>query len=261
MFDGTRWKFTAIFESDKMAKLMSNDGGLDPGVFEAGTNLNLPNLSRGLVVYWKFDEISGSTAIDSSGWINPGVLSTSPPTWTSGQVINALQFNGTNNYVETPTGVNVNGLPTSTITVAAWINISNLGSLNTYNGIINNGWTGSPGRWYLFTNWLGDLYFGIRDSTGAVKQDGNPGDRLGINTWYHAVGVFDGEKVKVYLNGEPGSGNTVPALNRPSLYTGGLIDVGGKAATNQMDGKIDDVRIYNRALSDSEIRTLYNATK
>jgi hypothetical protein len=90
---GGSWKLTALFESEKYAGNMNKDGGPDVGIYEVGTDLNLANFARGLVGYWKFDEGSGTTANDSSGYGNNGTLYNSP-TWTTGKVGGALSFNG-----------------------------------------------------------------------------------------------------------------------------------------------------------------------
>ncbi len=257
IFDGTKWKFTTIFESEKISRLMGNDGGNDPGVFEVGTNMNLPDPSRGLVGYWKFDENTGTAVNDSSGWNNNGTIN-SLPGWISGQVVNALNFRGEsfNDYVSVPIP---NGIPNSKVTVSAWINLTADKTPGQFNRIINNNWDVGGGAWLLYTNNQGDLYFGVKGLSGIEYRDGNPGSRLQNNRWYHAVGVYDGTTVKVYLNGESGSGNSL--IPNQTLYAGGSIDVGGITLTNRMYGKIDDVRIYNRALSDSEIKSLYNATR
>ena len=84
------------------------------------------------------------------------------------------------------------------------------------------------------------------------------------DTWYHVVGVREGTSVKLYINGvlnntdAGNSGNMVYSANP-------RVEIGTKTASNTgstaWKGIIDEVRIYNRALSDSEIKALYDATK
>src|SRR5438128_9156769 len=74
--------------------------------------------TQGLVGYWKFDESTGTTAIDSSGLGNNGTL-TNGPTWTAGKVNGALSFDGTNDYVELPNEASFNF--TNNFAVSVWM--------------------------------------------------------------------------------------------------------------------------------------------
>ncbi len=267
---GGSWKLTALFESQKKAKVMASDGGPDVGIYEVGTNLNLVNGIRGLIAYWKMDEVAWSpdcntlSVIDSSGvFINnhgKSCPSASGPILTvPGRLGNAGSFDGNDDYIQ----VNnvASWLPTSKITVSAWVNIANLKSSGQWNRFVNHrAWT-SDGTWLLYGDWNGSVKFGVRNCTPSCSQyeAGNSGQGMVINTWYHVVGTYDGSNVNVYLNGNPGVPRAFPGENLDNSQD---VDMGGlNVSSNEMNGLIDDVRIYNRALSASEIQALYNATK
>lgn len=95
---GGSWELTALFESEKQSEKAAKDGGVDPAMYEVGTNLKLSPFVRGLVGYWSFDEGQGTTAYDASGFGNNGTL-TNGPTWVDGKVGKALSFDGVDDYV------------------------------------------------------------------------------------------------------------------------------------------------------------------
>lgn len=87
-----------------------------------------------------------------------------------------------------------------------------------------------------------------------------------LHKWYHLAGTYDGATVILYIDGQPYSGYTLsfsqvlPMPNVPFTISG-FHDPTTNAITDEINGQIDDVRLYNRALSASEILDIYNATK
>lgn len=108
-------------------------------------------------------------------------------------------------------------------------------------------------------------------SSGAVRFDvwenstGNPSitssGSINNNIWHHLVGTYDGSTVKLYIDGTS-AGSTAEAGTGVIYYQPGGIAIGrdGDNPGKYFSGLIQDVRIYNRALSDSEINTLYKLT-
>ncbi|MGC8776172.1 MAG: LamG domain-containing protein, partial [Minisyncoccia bacterium] len=240
------WELTTRFESQKyILSQPNNDGGIDPALYEVGTNLSISPFVGGLVGYWSFDEGSGTTAYDMSGNGNNGTL-VNGPTWTTGKVGGALSFDGVDDYV------NINSVNPfrNPFTVSVWVrfNAVNKGSDNAILGhgsaTLNNG-----------------LHLGERRTRGYFgfySNDIQSNSTLLANMWYHISFIYDGRK-KIYINGvldASGASNVYQstALNaeigRYPWSTGWLLN-----------GLIDEVRIYNRALSDAEIQAIYNATK
>jgi hypothetical protein len=206
-------------------------------------------IDYGLVSYWSFDEGAGTTAYDASGKGNNGTL-VNGPKWTNGKFGQALSFDGVDDYVEVPNSPSLN--PTVAITIMAWIKPFALASAQ---GIVDkgDGTTGyrfivsdtNPNRLKLISRYL--FANGIESSDVLVN-----------NTWQHIAGVISGTSAYIYYNGILVGSGTVPSLQTTSIN----LIIGKKAYVGSVvipfKGLIDEVRIYNRALSEEEIRYLYN---
>ncbi len=253
------WKFTGLFESEKIVKVMNNDGGPDATLFEVGTGLNLANFAKGLTGYWKFDEGSGGTTNDLAiGIVNNGVLRPSTlqgPIWVSGKINNALQFDGSDDYVEINTARYLSDFITNSAgTMMAWVKMSGTAP----GDIVYNlpAIVGDSSAWAVLTRGI----FSNNDFIWAYNYDNND-DPIGVGysvgQWMHLAWVHGGGNLYIYKDGV--LGGTVLSGNTGQL-TGNLI-IGGGNSPHYSNGIIDDVRIYNRALSVQEIKTIYNATK
>ncbi len=217
------------------------------------TNFLLTVLPSGLVGNWKFDEGSGNAASDPSGNGNIGTLSPSGsgPTWTTGKVGGALRFDGSNDYVNVP-DTGASSLDVTTVTIAAWINPSNYDVINDRGIIVNK-----EDTWEI----------GLEDLTGKLQGAASPPSCwrwagtlvIPLNAWTHVAVVFDGTDELHYVNGNLIESFSCPgslAINNEDLR---IAARGGDAPVSSFfNGAIDDVRIYNRALTLSEVQTLYN---
>jgi hypothetical protein len=199
--------------------------------------------TRGLVGYWKFNEGSGSNVTDSSGNGNTGTLNTNV-TWTSaGKFGNAVSFNRSVNYVSVVNNPSLN--PSNGITVMAWVypvqavagqNIVEKGANSQYRLRYD------PNNfWFVYSN--GSSYEIISSNTN-----------LPLSTWSHVAVTFDGSgKIsKIYYNG-----NLVNSLNSNFTSLGTTTDqltMGGESFNEYFNGTIDEVRIWNRALTAEEIK-------
>jgi hypothetical protein len=203
------------------------------------------------VSWWKFDEGSGNTAYDSVG-TNHGTIYGA--TWTSGKIEGALDFDGMNDYVDMADTVK-NYLETS-YTVSAWIKTNTIFSNNViaaYRQKID----GNPVLFQL-DHFNEDIRLTVRDDDLNAAQAVYPGI-LTTNTWYHITGTREGNDVNVYVDGYsgiPGS-ETLGAINPDNLKIGAL-QFAWNPPSNYFDGIIDDVKIFNTALSAQEIQQLYN---
>lgn len=236
----------------------------------APVSVTVSNLgAAGLIGHWTFDETAGTTANDSSGNNNTGTLQniSSPPTASSGwnaagRVNGALNFDGSNDYVSLG-NMDVTG---GRITIAAWF------KADTFSGSGNRivdkstGSAESNHYWMLGTNNRSGVGEVLR---ARIRTDSpSPGSVTTLlavtgvlNTqWHHGAVTYDGSNIILYLDGSevdrvPKSGNletnnTVPT--QIGRNTSAL-------ALTQWDGLVDDVKIYNRALSAAEITALYNS--
>lgn len=201
--------------------------------------------ATGLVGWWKFDEINGNTAADSSGNKNDGIVYPSGPTWTTGKYENALSFNPvTTDYVIVGNPVL---LKLSTGTIGAWIKTPSGGS--GYRAIVVK-----AGAYHMY---LKDNVLIVYDPGAGV--DWSTGINLADSNWHHVAftfqsGVTDG--TKIYVDGVPKLTTTTSVANQlTDLWIGG----GGSGSGSERQsfgGLIDDVRIYNRVLSDGEVAAI-----
>ena len=217
--------------------------------------------NKGLIGYWKLDDGAGSYANDASGNGNKGTLVGSP-TWVNGKIGKALSFNGSSQYIDL--GNSVGTKLSGDFTASAWIKTSSAGSV-TISDIFtirqNNSGANAGGiDLLLYTNTYGGKVIVQADDGGTT------GYRVGTRNlrdgqWHHILGVRSGSTINVYVDGmlDNSSDNVTVSGNISSTFEA---TIGGETvhSSNDFTGLIDDVRIYNRALSSSEITSLYNTT-
>ena len=228
----------------------------------AGVQINpLHPLSRGLVGYWLFNEGSGSRAADISGHGNHGTLKNMSPNaqdsgWGGSKFGGGLQFDGVDDYVDC--GNNASLDITDAITVEAWVNINvdESGRIASKHGGGSYGWTLIRGvsndniEWRISTT--GSDWNGGFTSLNIFK----------INTWYHIVATYDGSYMRMYVNGVEDTGGDFPVSLTGSINVApastqiGRDEVSGTSGC--FPGTIDEVRIYNHALTAAEVKQLYH---
>jgi prepilin-type N-terminal cleavage/methylation domain-containing protein len=213
-------------------------------------------LGADIVGNWNFDEGTGTKANDSSGYYNTCTLMNGP-TWTSdtpqksagqGQGKYALSFDGVDDYLDCGNGSGLN-MGTRDFTITLWANSSNykisagLVSKNLY-------WDTGPG--YTMTNISSPLvvYFVVHDATSRGERTTNQGPTYG---WTHFVGVKRGSNIEVWVNGSRIGTASAPS---GSLDNNQNLTI-GKGPSGYWQGLIDEVRIYNAALTASEIKSIY----
>ena len=212
--------------------------------------------TSGLVGWWKLDDGSGTTAADSSGDGNTGTLGGSPlPTWTNGKLDGALSFNGSQTVgVPDNAALDLSG----PWTVSGWIELSAMPAsgylgpvLKKSNGAAFNYLLAyNNGAYFAGTGWV-ILYY---DASNHL-QSTSYGTTAVLNQWYFLAGVWDGTTLSLYLNGGL-VGSSTPSASPNGSSGGGLTIAAG--VSNSLTGMLDDVRIYNRALSATDVAALYN---
>jgi hypothetical protein len=210
--------------------------------------------ATGLTAGYSFTEGSGTTTADTSGNNISGTL-VNGPTWTTGHSGNALQFDGVNDYVSLGNSAT---LPMGgSFTVSAWVNESGNPAddgeiLSKADGTLQ--FKSSPDT--------GNRTFGIgfTNTTGSNIQRYSSTVRS-LNTWYYVTGVYNSAtpSLDIYVNGVLDNGTlsgTIPTSRNASSAN---FEIGRRADFGlYLNGKIDDLRIYNRALSLAEIQSDMN---
>jgi hypothetical protein len=223
--------------------------GKDPSAPDNG-KANDPTL----VAWWTLDETSGDTANDTSVGAQHGKLK-GGPVWTNGRKAGALEFDGKDDYVAI-TKAFFNKKNIEAMTVAAWIRTSSPNNQvivsfdhDEYWGLEVNGPSGKNGQacWIVMTD-AGQLNLASR----ARVNDGQ---------WHHVAGVFDNGIATLYVDGAADAVKTTGRSCGNGNKRYGFLGVGSRA--DQYDGTkvpgtyyagdMDDVRIYSRALTKSEI--------
>jgi len=202
-----------------------------------------------LIGHWKFDEGSGTSATDSSGRGNTGIL-VNGPNWTTGKIDGALRFDGVDDAVQ----IGTDNLNVSGGTITFWIYPESFSSTGQFLfGHATQPWSN---RIQLYTDDAsGNLDLGLGDSH---TRHTNIQD-LNTNIWYHITLTWDGTNYVVYVDGGAKASGTYTGL--PILET--YADIGNNGYSSNrseaFSGIIDDVRIYNRALNAAEVSELYDA--
>lgn len=207
-------------------------------------------LTNGLVGYWSFDgskiNWGTNTATDSSGYGNNGTL-TGMSTTTSpvqGKIGQALYFDGVDDIITTT----MDGSPWTTVSISFW------GKLVQDSSAVVFGF-GNPATILCL--------IGGRSTTMNCTADGNPAGGASSVTniytsgnWYHFVYIVNGNNQSLYVNGVL-EGSATETIVAPSsgFY------IGRQVAGISIIGALDDVRVYNRVLSASEVKQLYNQGK
>jgi hypothetical protein len=216
-------------------------------------------LERGLLAYLRFDETeAGLPALDASGHGHDGTPSANPPLPSLSVPPvgfanpRSLAFDGAETLIDlgNPMSLDTSGA----VTLSAWIRP--LG-VNAYRDIIAHGFRWMPDQELALRIVNGDYEFlywnGVDHLSTSPVPDGD------VDNWHHLAGVYDGQSYRLYRDGELLS--THPDATAPERFDA-LWSVGGRSTATPSDGRyfeglIDEVRIYERALSSDEVRALF----
>ncbi len=241
------------------------------------------------IAHWKFDECSGGTIYDESGNGNNGILqigtggtntatgtcasSSASSFWYNGRnghLNSCGSFDGTDDYVIISDSDLADGFPgksstghDKTMTVSAWVKFDDLPSTEGEDGDIVDKYettTGDRSFRLLVIDSTDRPYFGVVPD-GQTLDWAIGATSLQADTWYHLTGVYTGSDLRMYVNGfldENGSDN-------PKTYSGGIhlgadnFSIGARtnALSRLVDGLIDEVKIWNYALTEEQIKAEY----
>jgi len=213
-----------------------------------------PELLQG---YWMFDEGAGTTVADSSSFGNHGTIMGA--TWTaSGKFGSALEFDGTDDYIE------INGykgvLGTQSRTVTAWVKTG----ADRHMDIISWGNNYAGEKWLFSTTGVGSR----SEPTGVLRLNVSSGyitgsTRVTDDQWHHIAAVLedngsaDVNDVVLYVDGESDTATkVVPQAIHTTIGTNVRIGASSDGTSRFFEGSIDSVRVYERAISSTEISNM-----
>ncbi|MCK5450090.1 LamG domain-containing protein [Candidatus Pacearchaeota archaeon] len=229
---------TLIFEN---GLLINASGGS-----ENGSNSSFP--SSGLISYYKLDNNDLTDSLEVNNGTNSGTTN------ASGIIIDGRDFElSEGDYVTLPAIQ-----PSSAVSVSAWIKAESEG--NRMYVIGGDKSTVSLDGFNLRWNSANTLTIRLGTSSSTYTLTSTPTYSSG--TWYHVVSTYDGNNIRLYVNGSELSGDSVSAT--------GTINYGGATSTyigrriradlpDYFDGLIDEIGIWNRALNSTEVSDLYNS--
>lgn len=216
--------------------------------------------AQDLVGRWAMDEGSGSTLIDSSAYGNNGTL-VGTPNWVPGIKGLSLAFNGSTDYATILDNVNLD--ISTAITIAAWVRPEQYatqdlvkkainGSTDGYELCLAASSSGWPQRPFVRFNQksLGDSLRLSAKATSTYPING---------TWIHLAATYESGVIKLYINGNLDTSRTVPVF---TIATNSLpLSIGAQSNNLRwFKGQMDEARVYNYALSASEIQALAQRT-
>jgi hypothetical protein len=203
--------------------------------------------SGGLVAYYNFDELAGTMAGDTSGNANHGTVQ-GGASWTTGRVGGGLLFAGSGQRVLVPHSASLN--LTTQISISAWVTAS---SLPQWAGIImkssDGNWNDGYGLYHqnvapTLCGYANNYFF--TSACGAFTAGA---------AFHHVVLTYDAVNMIFYVDGV--SVGVLPTSTAIGTTTAALV-IGQSAGGFGWDGKVDEVRIFNRALSLGEVQQLFN---
>ncbi len=219
-------------------------------------------LSAGVAGYWPLDDNSGTGAADSSTNSNNGTL-TNGPTWTTGQIGTAVDFDGNNDHVSVSDDIALNATDTADLTITGWFNRDTFTTDDTVIAKRNGIAAGDIGYIIYIDDATDQLIFEASDGTDEYSLTSV--STFTATGWHHFVVTWDENSAansEIYIDGVANNatdsgtiGNIGTLTNALALFFGAEANVG---VGNPFDGKLDEVRLYNRVLSVDEIGRLYS---
>ncbi len=224
-------------------------GNANPDDFTISFSVAQPT-TVGLVAAYSFNEGSGTSVADASGNGHTGTISEA--TWsTQGKFGNALAFDGVNDWVT----VNASSLLnlTTAMTLEAWVFPTTTSGVRDI--LIKEGANADIYNLYA-RNWRGRPEVNVLVGGANRVAEGTAAQAPAANVWTHVAGTYDGTTLRLFINGVQRA-----SVNRsgPIATSTGPLRIGGNSLWGEFfQGRIDEVRIYNRALTQAEIQTDMN---
>jgi parallel beta-helix repeat protein len=207
-----------------------------PTIWNIGKTL--ADKDSNLVAFWNFDEGLGTVANDLSGNNNRGTL-INGPTWVEGRFSKALKFDGTNDYVKVNDNPSLE--PSGSFTIELWLKTTQTGNKVILDKDDNNGYSIQQ-----------ETNNKLKMNVGGVTAEIESANACNDGNWHHVVFVYRGiNNGSVYIDGVDDTAISSP--NVPS-FGSDFLTIGSRDGSYALNGTIDEVRIYRRALNEEEIR-------
>ena len=217
-----------------------------------------------LVAWWKFEEGGGASVTDYSGFGNTAIIQDGE--WGDGRTGGGLLMDGGNNSILiVPLSESLRSTA-GEITVMSWsfrTDEHNVAVIAHEYPTLFFGFHGPQFKWEVETE--STLFIrvarrlGLSRPTGAACYAG-PSHRAVLDKWIHMAATYDGSRARLYVDGTEICNRRLAGAirmpNEPFTISGYLNEAG--EIIDEITGRLDDVRIYNRALNETEIRSVYS---
>lgn len=217
------------------------------------SNANLQEIM--LMGHWKMDDSSWGSVADSSGHGGAGTAYGNAALDSSCYKVGTKsgEFDGNGDYISIPDS---NDLEPDVLTLSAWIHPEDS---DAHDNIVSKKYTSSPYYSYgLKISANRHITFVIGLTTGE-KAISSPIYAVAYDNWFHVAGTWDGTNMKLYINGmeQTCTGDT-GSLSGTIRYNSNVVKIGSYSSNLYFEGNIDDVRIYSKVLSSSEVGDIAN---
>lgn len=217
--------------------------------------VEVSELDASLIAYWRFDEGSGTTAADATG-DHPGTLGAGS-SWTSpGIAGSALANDGVDGRVSVAP-FDVIG---SAMTISAWVRLA---SLDNAEGRLVSKASGANEQdhyWMLSQIGTTGVRFRLKTAEGGTTTLASPAGQLSAGSWVFVAATYDGATMRLYVDDtEVAAVAKTGVLNTDNSVAIGLANQPSGSGNRPLDGDLDEVKIYDRALSASELEEAYTA--
>ena len=219
----------------------------------------IPGVTNGLIFYVDaaLTYTSGSNTWHDEINSNNGTLTNGPTYSTDGR--GSIVFDGGDDKTDFSTNI-LNGLTNTGITIEAWINPDSISSQALITGV----WTQSSGNDQAGLFIIGGkIYIAVADGSQGESGAGPGSNNLLVGKWQHVVGTWKTDRTYETFNNGVSQGTGTQTGNGYNSSSTGTFRVGAQAqgTGRYFNGKISQVKLYNRALSSTEITQNYNALK
>ena len=249
MLGGVTYQFTSWSDG-----LSANHNVVAPAVATTYTANYAPVALSNLVAAYGMNESSGTTVSDWTAKGHTGTISGAA--WTaSGKFGGALSFDGVDDLV---TIADANDLDlTTAMTLEAWLYPTASGGGSWRNVLIKERTGGEVYNLYSNADTNAPVIYAVRAADPGAPLDARGTTQLPLNTWSHVAVTFDNVTLRLFVNGVQAG---TRAVSGPLLTSTGALRLGGNSIWGEyFAGRIDEVRIYNRALAASEIQADMNS--
>jgi hypothetical protein len=204
-----------------------------------------------LVSWWPGDGNANDIAGPNSGTLQGGA------TFAPGETGQAFSFNGSTSYVQVPTSPSLNITGPLTLEFWVWLNsvVNTPGSERSIVWKGNNGGSDVTSPYSIGVGLSNQIQCLV--ANGVAESDVNSVSLLSVGAWYHVALTADGTNLNIYVNGVFDS--TAPQTLTPAGSPYPFVIGGGITPANAFDGLIDEVTLYNCALTSNQIAAIYTA--